>query len=188
KQWEHKGGPGHWPDCDMLQVGRLSKRGPVGEERYSRFTDDELYTHLTFWSIYQSPLMIGGHLPDNRNLEWQLLSNEEVIAVNQQGSYPTQLLNTDSSAIWVSYSTTQQAIYLAVFNLSSTTSTIPLQLKAWKLEGNWKLRDCWKKQDLGILKNHVEQKVNAHGAVLLKITTDGRFAQQKIVPATANLK
>ena len=28
KQWEHVGGPGHWPDCDMLQIGKLSKRGP----------------------------------------------------------------------------------------------------------------------------------------------------------------
>jgi hypothetical protein len=37
KLWEGVGGPGHWPDCDMLQIGKLSKRGPVGKERYSLF-------------------------------------------------------------------------------------------------------------------------------------------------------
>ncbi|MBD0285465.1 MAG: alpha-galactosidase, partial [Flavisolibacter sp.] len=44
KNWEGTGGPGHWPDCDMIQIGKLSKRGPVGPERYSRFNEDELYT------------------------------------------------------------------------------------------------------------------------------------------------
>ena len=189
KQWEHKGGPGHWPDCDMLQIGRLSKRGPVGAERYSRFTEDELYTHLTFWSIYQSPLMIGGNLPENRSLELQLLSNEEVIAVNQHGSYPTQLLKTDSAAVWISYSTSNNDVYLALFNLSGSPRSIPINVKAWKLDGKWKVRNCWKKEDMGLLKNQSVQQVNAHGAVLLKLSTDGRFAQQKIIPvANANNK
>src|SRR6186713_1868723 len=35
KSWEGRGGPGHWPDCDMIQIGKISKRGPVGPERYS---------------------------------------------------------------------------------------------------------------------------------------------------------
>ncbi len=83
KQWQGTGGPGHWPDCDMLQVGKLSKRGPVGPERYSRFTDDELRTHITFWCIYQSPLMMGGNMPEDRPFDDSLLSNEEVISVDQ---------------------------------------------------------------------------------------------------------
>jgi alpha-galactosidase len=43
KKWEGTSRNGHWPDCDMIQIGKLSKRGPVGPERYSRFTEDELY-------------------------------------------------------------------------------------------------------------------------------------------------
>ena len=68
EQWQGKGGPGHWPDCDMIQIGKLSKRGPVGEERYSKFTPDEEITHMTFWSIFRSPLILGGNLPENRPL------------------------------------------------------------------------------------------------------------------------
>ncbi len=52
KTWEGVGKPGHWPDCDMIQIGKLSKRGPVGPERFSRFSEDELYTHINFWCIF----------------------------------------------------------------------------------------------------------------------------------------
>ncbi len=170
KQWEHKGGPGHWPDCDMLQIGKLSKRGPVGHERYSRFTEDELYTHITFWSIYQSPLMIGGNLPENRELELKLLTNPEVLEVNQHGQLPTQVQKTDSSAVWMSYAADRKNVYLAIFNLGSTAASIPLDIKGLKLNGKMPVRDLWKQQDIGLLKTQAVQKVNAHGAVLLKIS------------------
>jgi alpha-galactosidase len=49
KTWEGTGEPGNWPDCDMMQIGKLSKRGPNGKERYSRFTEDELY-----WKIHSN--------------------------------------------------------------------------------------------------------------------------------------
>jgi len=171
KQWEHIGDAGHWPDCDMLQVGKLSKRGPVGKERYSRFTEDELYTHITFWSIYKSPLMIGGNLPENRDLELKLLTNEEVLAVNQQGMFPTQLVKTDSSMIWVSFAPGGKDLYVAMFNIGEKTSDIMFDFKALKLKGKLPVRDLWKKTDLGFFKNQYSQKINAHGSVLLKIST-----------------
>ena len=173
KQWEGVGGPGHWPDCDMLQVGKLSKRGPVGQERYSRFTEDELYTHLTFWSIYQSPLMIGGNLPENRDLELKLLTNEEVLAVNQQGANPRQLLKTDSSMIWTSTADGGKNRYVAIFNIGNNAASIPVLFKLLGLKGKLTVRDLWKKSDLGLFSNQFSQKINAHGSVLLKISVKG---------------
>lgn len=173
KQWEGVGGAGHWPDCDMLQIGKLSKRGPVGQERYSRFTDDELYTHITFWSIYKSPLMIGGNLPENRELENKLLTNEEVLAVNQQGEHPVQLLKTDSSSVWMSAADGGKNRYVAVFNLASTNAAIALPVKLLGLKGKLAVRDLWKKTDLGALINQFAPSIPAHGAVLLKISTKG---------------
>lgn len=99
KQWQNIGGPGHWPDCDMLQIGRLSKRGPVGEDRYSRFTDEELYSHMTFWCIFKSPLMLGGNLLENRKIEEKLFTNEEVLAVNQKGTNPKEIYNDNNQLI-----------------------------------------------------------------------------------------
>ena len=172
KQWEGVGGPGHWPDCDMLQVGKLSKRGPVGQERYSRFTEDELYTHLTFWSIYQSPLMIGGNLPENRDLELKLLTNEEVLAVNQQGVHPKQLIKTDSSMIWVSRAANGKDSYVAMFNIGNNTGNITLNLAMLGIKGKSTVRDLWRKTDIGMFKNKFSSTINAHGAVLLKISAN----------------
>ncbi|MEO6314664.1 MAG: hypothetical protein ABIU63_15720, partial [Chitinophagaceae bacterium] len=172
RQWEHVGGPGHWPDCDMLQVGKLSKRGPNGRERYSRFTEDELYTHITFWSIYQSPLMIGGNMPENRALELKLLTNEEVLAVNQHGMSPTQLLKTDSSMIWISFAPGGKDVYVAMFNIGEKASDVSFDFSTLKLKGKLPVRDLWNKTDLGIFKNRFSTKINAHGSVLLKIATN----------------
>jgi len=172
KQWEHIGGPGHWPDCDMLQIGKLSKRGPVGKERYSRFTEDELYTHITFWSIYKSPLMIGCNLPENRELELKLLTNDEVLAVNQQGISPTQVLKTDSSLIWTSYAPNGKDVYIAMFNIGDKAADIAFDFKSLKLKGKLPVRDLWKKADLGVFKDKFSQKINAHGSLLLKILTN----------------
>ena len=170
KQWEGVGGPGHWPDCDMLQIGKLSKRGPVGQERYSRFTEDELYTHITFWSIYKSPLMIGGNLPENRDLELKLLSNEEVLAVNQHGENPKQLVKTDSSMIWVSKVPGSTSMYVALFNTGSNAANVPLNFSALGLKGKLTVRDLWNKKDIGIFKNQFSQKINTHGVLLLKVS------------------
>lgn len=66
KSCEGKGGRGYWPDCDMIHISKLSKPGSVGPGRFSRFTEAELYTHMSFWCLYRSPLRLGGNLPENR--------------------------------------------------------------------------------------------------------------------------
>ncbi len=170
KQWEGVGGPGHWPDCDMLQIGKLSKRGPVGEERYSRFNDDELYTHITFWSIYKSPLMIGGNLPENRAIDTKLLTNDEVLAVNQQGVSPKQLYKTDSSMVWTSKAANGIDVYVAMFNIGNNAGIVSVDFAALGIKGKPVVRDLWNKTDLGTFKNKFSKAINAHGALLLKIS------------------
>jgi alpha-galactosidase len=170
KQWEGAGGPGHWPDCDMIQIGKLSKRGPVGEERYSRFTEDELYTHMTFWCIYQSPLMLGGNLPENRDLELKLFTNDEVLAVNQHGMNPKQLFKNDSSMIWISQVSGSKDMYAALFNIGNNTGSVALDFSKLGLKGKVRVRDLWKKTDIGTFKKQYVQKINAHGSVLLRVS------------------
>jgi len=170
EQWQGKGGPGHWPDCDMIQIGKLSKRGPVGDERYSRFTLDEEYTHMTFWSIFRSPLMLGGNLPENRPFELQFFNNPEVIAVNQQGEDPRELYHKDGNMVWYSHAQGSKAIYAALFNLGESASDVSLAFASLGLTGKVKVRDLWKKQDMGTFKNSYHQQINKHGAALLKLT------------------
>ncbi|MGZ3755987.1 MAG: glycoside hydrolase family 27 protein [Mucilaginibacter sp.] len=172
KQWEGVGGPGHWPDCDMLQIGKLSKRGPVGKERYSRFTEDEAYTHITFWTIYRSPLMIGANLPENRALETKLLTNDEVLAVNQHGVDPRQLYKTNTAMAWYSRVPNSKAVYVALFNLDDKQQEVSVDFSAVGLNGKVAVRDLWKKQNVGSFAGKYQVQVNGHGAVLVKLTME----------------
>lgn len=171
KAWEGQGGPGHWPDCDMLQIGKLSKRGPVGPERYSRFTEDELYTHMTFWCIYRSPLMMGGNMPENRPIDLKLLSNNEVLQVNQHGQNPKQLYIKDGdSMVWYAAIPGSKDMYVALFNLSETANTVKVDLAALGLKGRVTVRDLWKKQNVGSYPQDYQQTINRHGAALLRLS------------------
>jgi hypothetical protein len=170
KSWEGVSGPGHWPDCDMIQIGKLSKRGPVGEERFSRFTQDEEITHMTFWSIFRSPLMLGGNLPENRDFELKLFTNDEVLAANQKGANPKQLYKKDGAMVWYSTIPGTKDIYVGLFNIGDVNNNIVVNFAALGLKGKVKVRDLWKKQDVGQFKNSYQQNINLHGAALLRLS------------------
>ncbi|UYZ62841.1 glycoside hydrolase family 27 protein [Hymenobacter weizhouensis] len=173
RQWQGKDREGHWADCDMLQIGRLSKRGPVGPERYSRFTNDELYTHMTFWSIFRSPLMMGGNLPDNRELELKLLTNDEVLAVNQQGRNPRELYHKNGYSVWYSQAPGPQGgVYVALFNLNEKPGQLALNLGELGFKGKVKVRNLWEKRNLGSFKTSYGQTLNPHATALLLLTPE----------------
>lgn len=170
KSWEGVGGDGHWPDCDMIQIGKLSKRGPVGPERYSRFTTDELYTHMNFWCIYRSPLMLGGNQPENRELELKLFTNEEVIAVNQRGEHPRQLYKNEKSMVWVSNVSGSKDLYVGLFNIGEAPGEVNIDFAALGIKGAVTVRDLWQKSDIGVFKKQYKQMINPHGSALLRLT------------------
>ena len=114
--------------------------------------------------------MIGGNLPENRGLENKLLTNEEVLAVNQLGEQPQLLVKTDSSSIWMSKADGGKSRYVAIFNLGGSAASIALPLTRLGLSGKLTARDLWKKTDLGILGRQFAPEINAHGTVLLKIS------------------
>lgn len=169
KSWEGIGGPGHWPDCDMIQIGKISKRGPVGPERYSRFTKDEMVTHMTFWCIYRSPLMLGGNLPDDREEEDKLFSNEEVLKVNQEGADPRQLYKQDGGMVWVSRAP-DGGKYVALFNISDAEKEVGVEFRQLGWKKTVRIRDLWMHADLGNFRKKYSGVIPAHGAKLLKIT------------------
>ena len=169
RSWQGAGSAGHWPDLDMMQIGKLSKRGPVGKERYSRFTEDELYTHMTLWCIYRSPLMLGGNLPENRELEERLLTNDEILEVNQKGEDPREVYRKDSCIIWVSKAPGNNKWNVALFNLNSVPHVVSIDFKTLRIKNKAMVRDLWEKKDLGVLKNRYQKIINAHGAALLTV-------------------
>ena len=107
---------GHFPDNDMLPLGRLGIRAHVGSDRMSNLTQDEQRTLMSFWSITRSPLMFGGDLPSNDSFTLSLLNNPEVLEVNQKSSNNQQLFRTGEHVAWMA-DAPGGGKYLAVFNL-----------------------------------------------------------------------
>lgn len=116
-EWTPHRGDGRWPDNDMLPLGRIGIRGHVGTDRMSNLTQDEQRTLMSLWSISRSPLMFGGDLPSNDAFTLSLLTNPEVIAVDQHSSNNRQLFRTNDKVAWVA-DAPGGGKYLAVFNLN----------------------------------------------------------------------
>jgi hypothetical protein len=170
--WESHIGPGHFPDADMLVMGLLSQRGPVGEPRRSDFTRNELVTMMTLWSIARSPLMYGGDLSMIKPFELQLLQNKAVIAVNQNSSNNRQLFRTDDQVAWIADVPGTSDKYLAVFNLGESTQLVSIDLKEIGFSGVCNVTDLWIGDYLGTFEKGMRPQVLPHGARLLRISNN----------------
>ena len=168
--WSEISGPGHWPDADMLQLGRISRRGPSGPERESRFTKDEQYTHMTLWCIARSPLMMGGDMPVNSDFVESLLTNEEVLAVNQHATESRQLFRTQGLVVWTSKSEDKKYTYLAMFNLNEANAEISVNLADLGITEKAEVRELWTKSAVGTFSETFSSTVNPHGARLFRIS------------------
>ena len=154
-KWAGKSEPGHWPDADMLPFGRLGPAPGWGEPRNTRLTHDEQRMLMTLWVIFPSPLMVGGDLSAADAWTLSLLTNPEVIAVDQhsRGNHPvmnTDKFNTDKTVVWLAQSTSENAQYVAVFNRSESGAVVRYEWKELGLAGKiYNLRDLWERKDLG---------------------------------------
>ena len=161
---------GNWPDADMLPLGKIGIRGEVGEPRCTNFSRDEQYTLMTLWCIFRSPLMFGGHLPESDSFALGLISNAEVIAVNQFSSHNRQVSRNDLSVIWIADAPSNGVKYLALFNTDQSEQEISFVFSQEELQGTYQLRDLWAGQDLGSYANHFTATIPPHGAGLYRMT------------------
>ena len=99
KTWEGVPGPGCWPDCDMLPVGRLCKDAPYhgAQNRMSNFTPDEVRTMFTLWGIFRSPLFLGGDLPEMPADVLAMLTNEDYLQMHAASYGARELLRRETN-------------------------------------------------------------------------------------------
>ncbi len=173
-KWAEKAQPGHWPDADMLPLGYLGPAPGWGQPRYTRLTHDEQRTFATLWCIFPSPLMVGGDLPKADEWTASLLTNPEVIAVDQhsRGNHPA--LTTDKTVIWVAQSTSTNDNFLAAFNLDETAQTLHYSWHELGLPaGKYQLRNLWERKDLGP-SDSLTVTLPPHGSVLYSLSKSER--------------
>ncbi|MGN6553148.1 MAG: NPCBM/NEW2 domain-containing protein [Verrucomicrobiota bacterium] len=123
-QWEPQIGGGHWPDPDMLPLGRLRVGGPpTGPKGTNLLTHDEQRTLMTLWCIGRCPLMFGGNLPDTDAFTLGLLTNPEVLSVNRASARNRQLFLKNGQAAWSADVPGSSAKYLALFSVGGDELT-----------------------------------------------------------------
>jgi alpha-galactosidase len=175
--------PGHWNDPDMLVVG-LVGWGPSLHQ--SKLTPDEQYTHISLWCLLSSPLLIGCDLSRLDAFTLNLLSNDEVLAIDQDplGRQASRVFDADGKQIWVKdledgskavglFNTGDKkkspAEYFAPDN-PNLKENIVLNASGIGITGKFKVRDLWRQKNLGLFSKTFTAQVPHHGVILLKIT------------------
>ena len=166
-RWTPVRGAGHWPDADMLPLGNV--RAWQEKDNWTNFTHDEQFTLMTLWSISRSPLIMGGNMPKNDAFTLSLMTNDEVIAVDQNSTNNKQLTNRNDQVIWEADVPATSEKYVAFFNTSSSGAKISVALNDLGLTGPCKIRDLWAQKDIGVADTEIAVTVNSHGAVLYRV-------------------
>lgn len=169
--WSGLGGEGCYPDGDMLPLGKIGLRAERGEERMTGFTKDEQYTLMTLFAIFRSPLMFGGDLPGNDAFTLSLITNKDVLHVNQHSINGKQLFRENDLISWVADDPRTGDKYLAFFNASDTANTakISVRFDQLGLRGTHTVKDLWSGKKLGKFTDSFSQLINLHGAGLYRI-------------------
>lgn len=169
-KWQSVGGVGHWPDADMIPIGHIGIKCTIaGRERQTRFSKSEQVMLMTLWALTPSPLMLGNNLPDTDEWTLSLLTNDEVLAVNQDilGSPARRVTQTKGTEIWVK-ELNDGSKAIGIFNRTTAVATIELDWNVAKLTGKQMLRDLWAHKYLGAFDGRYSANVPAHGAVLIR--------------------
>ena len=174
--WAPFAGPGHWPDADMLPIGYLGPHAGWGPSpRQSRFTPDEARTLITLWSIARSPLFIGANLTRMDARTEALLTNPEVLAVDQHttDNRPIPEAKNGNIVMWTARDGADRI--LAVFNRSDHPAKVVIP--SWSKLGDqsgldrfsYSVRDLWQRKNLGVQSSLIVS-LPPHGASLYRLS------------------
>ena len=159
--------PGHWNDPDMLVVGKVGW-GPSLHE--SRLTPNEQYTHISLWCLLCSPLLIGCDLTQLDDFTMNLLTNDEVLEVNQDplGRQATRIAQAGSLEVWAK-PMEDGSTAVGLFNRDETPKTVVAKWSDLKLSGPMRIRDLWRQKDIGVFRNQFGVEVPRHGVILVRL-------------------
>ncbi|MFJ2652004.1 alpha-galactosidase D [Streptomyces sp. NPDC087420] len=163
-KWTRFAGPGGWNDLDAIDVGNGEMDGLTKAERQS---------YMTLWAIAKSPLYTGDDLTRLDDYGVSLLTNKDVLAINQGSTPPARPVTaTGDQQVW-SAKNADGSYTVALFNLADTSAAVTADWQSLGFTGQGKVRDVWNKEDLGTFKDKVTQALPAHGSRLFTVTPRG---------------
>ena len=152
-------GPGHWNDPDMLEVGN------------GGMNHDEYITHMSLWVLLAAPLLAGNDLSKMSPETLDILTNKEVIAVDQdaKGVQGRRLAQEGPLEVWAK-PLADGGIAVGLFNRGESSNPVTVNFKDIGLRGSAKVRDLWSHKDLGSFAASYTADVPRHSAVLIKVS------------------
>ena len=171
RDWaEYVGKNSTWPDADMLPLGHLRVTAKEGGGSASKFTADEQQTMMTLWCMFRSPLIFGGDLPTNDSATTALITNDEVLAVDQHSAGNHQSFENATVRAWTAEIPGSTDRYVAIFNLGENSASVDIPWSKLGIATNSAQgRDLWAKTSLG-KKNGVQVKLRPHASVLYRVS------------------
>jgi alpha-galactosidase len=166
-KWAPFCGPGHWPDSDMLVVGKVG----WGSPHPTKLTPDEQYTHISLWCLWSAPLLLGCPLDQLDDFTLNLLINDEVLALNQDtlGIMAKQIVAEGNSRV-LAKDLDDGSKAVGLFNIGSEPNVVKVTWQQLGVTGNQDVRDLWRQKNIGIYSDGFEAMVRPHGVILVKIT------------------
>lgn len=160
--------PGHWNDPDMLVVGWVGW-GP--DLHPTRLSPSEQYTHISLWSLLAAPLLLGNDLSKMDDFTINLLTNDEVLAVNQDplGVQASKVYRADGLEYWTKKLADDNRA-VGIFNLDDDDRVVNVNFSDLKVDSPGIIRDLWRQEN--ITKDKVTEftvEIPAHGVSMVKV-------------------
>lgn len=167
-KWHVATGPGAWADPDMLVVGWVGFGDTVLHK--TMLTPDEQYTHVSLWCLWSAPLFIGSPVEKLDKFTISLLSNDEVLEVDQDplGCQAKRVYIKGDAEAW-SKIMDDGSHAVGLFNRSDSLMRIEVPWDSLGINGRQRVRDLWRQKDVGIYKDLFPADVRPHGVVLVRI-------------------
>ena len=165
-----EGSPGHYPDPDMLVVGHVSTSGEDGNPEPSRLTADEQYSHVSLWSLWSAPLLIGCPIEMMDDFTVKLLTNSEVLAIQQDElCKPARsiICSPDFEIFVKELADGSKAVGL--FNLKNEDAVLSFDWTQIDIEGEKTIRKVWRQKNIRKYSDSFSANVAPHGVILVKI-------------------
>jgi alpha-galactosidase len=169
-EWAAYESRGHWNDPDMLVVGYVGGWGGR-QPKQSNLTPDELYTHISLWCLLSAPLLIGCDLERLDDFTLNLLTNDEVLGINQDaaGKQATSVARDGALRVYAK-DLEDGSKAVGLFNTGSNdTAKVTAKWSDLRLTGKCVVRDLWRQKDLGVFDGEFAMPVAPHGAELIRI-------------------
>ena len=159
-QWIPDAGPGHWNNLDSLDVGVGAMDG---------ITDTERQSYATLWAIESAPLFSGDDLTKLDPYGLSLLTNDDVIAVDQAGNPAKPVSQATDQQVW--YARNADGSYtVALFNLGASASDVTADFSDLGISGQASVRDLWSHKNLGSVSGSLTENLPSHGSRLFTFT------------------